>query len=113
MDDAALDRGGRGLGAILHAELAQDVLHVVLDGVLGDGQRVADLFVGEALDDQLQDLHFSRAQVGAGHLGGQGGGDGGRQVSPAVVHGADGVQQLVVQNVFGEVCQIGRASCRE
>src|SRR6476619_2708673 len=40
-----------GLGAALHAELRQQVAHIVLDGLLGEVHRLADLTVGHALGD--------------------------------------------------------------
>ena len=61
MHDAALDRGCRGLRAVLHAEFVQDVLHVVLDGVLGDVQVVRDLLIGVALARSASDTWISRA----------------------------------------------------
>ena len=36
VDDSSLDRGCRSLSPVLHAQLGQDVLHVVFDRVLGD-----------------------------------------------------------------------------
>src|ERR1044072_31624 len=47
---------GRGLGAPLHVGLAQRVGDVVLDRLLGQEHPLADLPVGQALADQLQDL---------------------------------------------------------
>ena len=41
------ERGG--LGAALHAELVEQVGHVVLDGLLGEEELLADLPVGQAL----------------------------------------------------------------
>ena len=49
---------GRGLGAALHAELGEQGGDVVLDGLLGEEQPVADLPVGQALADQLEDAAF-------------------------------------------------------
>jgi hypothetical protein len=59
--DPALPHGvDDGLGAVVDGELAQDARHVVLDGLLRDGERVGDLLVRHALGDVVQDLDFTR-----------------------------------------------------
>ena len=45
-----------GLRASLHAELREQFRHVVLDGLLGETEAVADLPVGETTRDQVEDL---------------------------------------------------------
>src|SRR5262245_4149224 len=45
-DDAAPDADDRGVGAIVGAELRQDVLDPALDRVLGHGETIGDLLVG-------------------------------------------------------------------
>src|ERR1035437_4170586 len=63
--DPALAHGvDDGLRAVVHAELAQDAGHVVLDGLFADRQGVGDLLVGHALGDVVQDLHFARRERG-------------------------------------------------
>ena len=61
--------GGR-LGPVAQAELGQHVAHVVLDGLAGDEQPVADLGVGQSGADQLEDLALALRQrpdaLGAG-----------------------------------------------
>ena len=52
-------RGGR-LGAVGGAQLLKDHLYVVLDRVLGQAERGADLFVAQPLDDEQQDLQLTR-----------------------------------------------------
>src|SRR5579859_4613412 len=49
-------REGGGLGAALHAQLVEQRGHVVLHGLLGEEEVLADLPVGQALADELQDL---------------------------------------------------------
>ena len=64
-DPAALGQaggvGGR-LGAPLHAQLGQQVRHVVLHGLLGQVHRLADLAVGLALGDQVEDAPLLRGE---------------------------------------------------
>ena len=61
---------GRRLGAVAQPELRQQVAHVVLDGLAGDEQPLADLDVGQPGADQLEDLGFPLRQrpdpLGAG-----------------------------------------------
>src|SRR5450755_1384429 len=59
--DPALAHGvDDGLGPVVHAELAQDAGHVVLDCLLADREGVRDLLVGHALGDVVQDLDLTR-----------------------------------------------------
>src|SRR5712692_4982099 len=44
--------------------LVVDVLDVVVDGLLGDREKRADLLLGVAACDQSQDLHFALAEPG-------------------------------------------------
>lgn len=53
----------RGLRAVTHAELAQDVADMGLDGLLRHGQHVGDLAVVEAVADQFQDLELTRGEI--------------------------------------------------
>ena len=64
----AADRVADELDAVAHAELAQQVRAVRLDGLLGQVQRLGDLLVGEGLGDQLQHFLLARGQrlLGAG-----------------------------------------------
>jgi hypothetical protein len=64
VNDPALDRGGCRLRPVLNAQLAEDVLHVIFDGVVGDPQRISELIPL----NQLQHLHFACAQIGTRHL---------------------------------------------
>src|SRR3954469_21320586 len=56
------DRVADELDAIAHAELAQQVGPVRLDGLLRQVQDLADLAVGVRLGDQLEDLLLARRQ---------------------------------------------------
>ena len=49
-------REDRSLRASLHAELGEQVRHVVLDRLLGQVQLVGDLPVGEPVGDEGEDL---------------------------------------------------------
>ena len=52
-----------GLGAACDAEFAVQVFNVGADGVFGDEQRVFDLFVGEASNNELQDFAFTGGEL--------------------------------------------------
>ncbi len=45
MDQPALQGGGGGLGAVSHAELAENVINVTLDSRLADAQAGAYFFI--------------------------------------------------------------------
>ena len=49
---------GDSLRAILRPQLLQDVLHVILDGVVADGEYLSDGSIGMPLTDELEE--FSR-----------------------------------------------------
>ena len=49
----------RGFGAVVGAELLEDVADVLVDGVDADAEAVGNLFVGMALAEQGQDLVFA------------------------------------------------------
>src|SRR6266566_438065 len=59
LDPPLPDRVHDRLRAVVHRQLSQDARHVILHGLLGDGQRVGDLFVRHALRDVVQDLHLT------------------------------------------------------
>src|SRR5690348_4362981 len=97
------DRVAHKLHAIAHAELAQQVRAVRLDGLLGEVERLGDLLVRVRLGDQLQDLLLARRQrlVGAGRvvahpLAHDRALDRVGEEGLAAVHGADRVQQRLV-----------------
>src|SRR5437899_10848335 len=53
----------RRLGAVLHAELREEMLHVELHRVVGQAEPLGDLRVGEPAGDQCPDLTLARRQV--------------------------------------------------
>src|SRR6185437_16922910 len=65
-------RVGGGLSPALHAQLGEQGRYIVLDRLLGEEEALADLPVGQALADQLQDLLFLLGEpgqrIGAGRL---------------------------------------------
>jgi hypothetical protein len=63
-DDAHPARAAHGLGPVRRAELRQYAAHVVADSVLTDAKLARDDLVGEAVRHQIEDLTFTRAQVG-------------------------------------------------
>src|SRR2546422_1492795 len=50
----------RRLGAVLHAELREEMLHVELHRVVGQAEPLGDLRVGEPAGDQRPDLALAR-----------------------------------------------------
>jgi len=55
--------GHGGLHARAHGELAQHVLHVDLDGRLGNAQVAPDFLVRRAARDAAQDVLLARRQL--------------------------------------------------
>src|SRR5947209_19790453 len=53
----------RRLGAVLHAELREEMLHVELHRVVGQAEPLGDLRVGEPAGDQFPDLTLARGEV--------------------------------------------------
>jgi hypothetical protein len=102
LHEAAADGGGGRLRAVAHAELAEQAVHVRLDRALGRVQLVGDLAVAVAADDEPQHVHLTARQVGATglveHLR-----DARRDVLPALVHGDDGLEQLVARHALEHV----------
>src|SRR3974390_1972597 len=64
LDKPGLVREHDGLYAGPHAELAQYSRHVSLDGGCAQEEPLADLGVGEAAAQQLQDLELALGQLG-------------------------------------------------
>src|SRR4051794_2940707 len=54
--------GARELDTRAHAEFAEDVAQVRLDGLLTEEQRRGDLGVGLAVDDEAGELELARAE---------------------------------------------------
>src|SRR5688572_4013116 len=57
-----------GLHPGMEVELLEDVPDVVLDGVLGDEELLADIPVVETLGNKFQDLELALGKPGAGDL---------------------------------------------
>ena len=53
----------RGLGAVGHAELGEQVAHVGLDRLLRDAEFQGDPLVGVAEGDQLKDLALAAGEL--------------------------------------------------
>src|SRR5439155_18644752 len=53
----------RRLGAVLHAELREEMLHVELHRVVGQAEPLGDLRVGEPAGDERPDLALARREV--------------------------------------------------
>jgi len=80
LDDAALDGGGGGLGAVLHAELFEDVADVLFDGDFGQAEFGGDFLVAVALDDEFEHALLAIGQGGSGEALGHAAGQQGGQV---------------------------------
>src|SRR5882762_3786139 len=53
----------RRLGAVLHPELREEMLHVELHRVVGQAEPLGDLRVGESAGHQRPDLSLARGEV--------------------------------------------------
>src|SRR6266478_2963723 len=62
INQAVVNRVEREFEAIGDAELIEDVVQMVLDGLLGDEKFFADFLVAEALGDKLDDFFFAVAE---------------------------------------------------
>src|SRR6266571_291745 len=62
VNQSVVNRIEREFEAVGDAELVEDVVQMVLDGLFGDEKFFADLFVAEALGDKLDDFLFSVAE---------------------------------------------------
>ena len=62
VDQAVVDGVEGKLQAVGNAELIEDVVQVILDGLLADEELFADFLVAVALRDQLDDLLFAVAE---------------------------------------------------
>ena len=58
-DDAALEAGRDRLGSVADRQFAENVLHLVFDGVLRDPQGIRDEFMGKPFPYLTQHLDFS------------------------------------------------------
>src|SRR6476619_6282324 len=67
--EATLHRETHELHAVVHLQLAEDVLHVVLHGAVGEEERSGDLLVAHACRDVLEDLGLAVGELGNRSLG--------------------------------------------
>ena len=68
-DELRLEGGDRGLGAVLHVELGEDLGDVLLDGLLGDAEGSGDLPVGVPAGEVGEHFGFAGGQEGEGGPG--------------------------------------------
>src|SRR3982074_1383315 len=59
---AALHHPDANLRAGAQAQLAQDVLDMVLSSSIGDDERLGDLMIGSPLSDESRDLQLAATQ---------------------------------------------------
>src|SRR5260370_135970 len=102
-DYAALQRYLCRLGAIGHAELAQDVIDMGFDGRLTDPQSRRNLPIAIRLDYQFQHFQFAGGQLRAPNSPGQPLGYSGRNPSTARMDGSNCAQQFLGEHIFEEV----------
>src|SRR5262249_38509434 len=65
---AAVDGEENEFNPIVNAELVVDVRQVMLDGVFADPKRRRDIFIGLAVDERSDDLHFASGEAQSGDL---------------------------------------------
>ena len=65
--EALLDRVAGQLDPVVHLQLPQGVLHVVLHGAVRDDEPLGDLLVGQPLGDHLEDLGLPLRQLRLPH----------------------------------------------
>src|SRR6185369_11337640 len=86
VDQPALEGGGYGLGAIGHAELAENIIDVTLDRRFANRQARAYFLIALASHDQFEHFHLSARQIRARHSLRQSHGDRGGNVPRAGMH---------------------------
>src|SRR6266481_7426764 len=64
VDQSVVDGVQREFEAVGDAELVENVVEMILDGLLGDEKFFADFFVAESLGDELHDFFFAVAEQG-------------------------------------------------
>ena len=78
VDNSALQRQGHRVGAVVGAELGQNIRHVTFDRGFADRELTGDSLVGITRGNQPQDLEFARAERIIGGVFGELSGDIGR-----------------------------------
>jgi hypothetical protein len=64
IDQAVVNRVQRQFEAVGDAELVENIVQMVLDGLFGDEKLFADFLVAETLRDELDDFFFAVAEQG-------------------------------------------------
>ena len=103
MNDAALEGDGDGVGAIFCSELAEDALHVGLDGARSGAEEVGDFLIAEAAGNQADHFDFTRGEGNFGKEAVELLGDLKRNVTLAGEDGADGTDDFGVHHVLEQV----------
>src|SRR5579871_748264 len=100
MNNSTLDGRRRRLRTILNTEFAQDAFDVILDSMFGDSESVRNLLVTVSMHDERKHFEFAPAEGGGKRGGLERHRDLCGKISPAPVHGVNGLNQLVVQHVL-------------
>jgi len=64
IDKAVVDGVEREFKTIGNTELVENIVQVILDGLLADEKLLADFLVAETLSDELHDFFFAIAEKG-------------------------------------------------
>jgi hypothetical protein len=99
----AAQRDGDGVGAIVRAELVDQVLDVEVDRGLRNPQVIGDLFIAMPVAYQPQDVKFASGQRRLTQVLGQTGRDLDRYVLSAGVRQTNGGQDLIVGHALEQV----------
>ena len=62
VDQSVVDGVQREFEAVGDAELVENIVEMILDGLLGDEKFFADFLVAESLRDELHDFFFAVAE---------------------------------------------------
>jgi len=62
VDQSVVDGVQREFKAVGDAELVENIVEMILDGLLGDEKFFADFFVAESLRDELHNFFFAVAE---------------------------------------------------
>ena len=71
MNNASLQGGGRGLGAVGNAEFAEQAVDMSLHSGFGDEEGGGDFLVAVAADNEAQDVSFALGERGGIHALGE------------------------------------------
>ena len=85
---------------VVRSQLLEDAGYVLLHRILCNRKLGGDFLVCVPLRDQLQNLQFARGQLVLGGMHGQLRRDLGRNPLASRMHGADGLQQILMHVPF-------------